>query len=135
MSVVSTADVSVRAARQATVVVAVGVACALHIGKLPVAIPPLQAALGLSLVQAGFLLSLVQLAGMSLGLSPWQGFRRISLPMARPALAAGVALALMETLNSWTEEMLRLEPSTLLKVMKLGAKVQSMIRGNPGEKS
>jgi DNA-binding transcriptional regulator GbsR (MarR family) len=45
------------------------------------------------------------------------------------------SLALMETLNSWTEEMLRLEPSTLLKVMKLGAKVQSMIRGNQGEKS
>jgi predicted MFS family arabinose efflux permease len=68
MSVVSTLDRPASAARQATVVVAVGVACALHIGKLPVAIPPLQAALGLSLVQAGFLLSLVQLAGMSLGL-------------------------------------------------------------------
>jgi MFS family permease len=68
MSVMSTADASVRAARQAAVVVAVGVACALHIGKLPVAIPPLQTALGLSLLQAGFLLSLVQLAGMALGL-------------------------------------------------------------------
>lgn len=68
MSVMSTADASVRAARQATVVVAVGVACALHIGKLPVAIPPLQTALGLGLLQAGFLLSLVQLAGMALGL-------------------------------------------------------------------
>ncbi len=40
-------------------------------------------------------------AGMSLGLSPWQGFRRISLPMARPAIAAGVALALMETLADY----------------------------------
>ncbi len=34
----------------------------------------------------------------SLGLSPWQGFLRVSLPMARPAIAGGVALALMETL-------------------------------------
>ena len=34
----------------------------------------------------------------SLGLTPWQGFLRVSLPMARPAIAAGVALALMETL-------------------------------------
>jgi predicted MFS family arabinose efflux permease len=49
-------------------VVAVGVSCALHVGKLPVAIPVLREALGLSLLQAGFLLSLVQLAGMTLGL-------------------------------------------------------------------
>lgn len=34
----------------------------------------------------------------SLGLTPWQGFVRVSLPMARPAIAGGVALALMETL-------------------------------------
>ncbi len=36
--------------------------------------------------------------GRSLGLGPWQSFFRISLPMARPAVAAGAALALMETL-------------------------------------
>jgi iron(III) transport system permease protein len=34
----------------------------------------------------------------SLGLTPWQGFVRVSLPLARPAIAGGVALALMETL-------------------------------------
>ena len=53
----------------AALVVAVGVTCALHVGKLPVAIPVLRESLGLSLVQAGFLLSLVQLAGMTLGLA------------------------------------------------------------------
>ncbi len=37
-------------------------------------------------------------SGRILGLNPWQVFFRISLPMARPAIAAGVALALMETL-------------------------------------
>lgn len=55
--------------RTAAIVFAVGVSCALHIGKLPVAIPVLREALQLSLVQAGFLLSLVQLAGMTLGLA------------------------------------------------------------------
>jgi iron(III) transport system permease protein len=40
-------------------------------------------------------------AARSLGLSPWQAFFRISLPLARPALAAGVALALMETLADY----------------------------------
>lgn len=62
-------DSSGPGARQlAALVVAVGVTCALHVGKLPVAIPVLRESLGLSLVQAGFLLSLVQLAGMTLGL-------------------------------------------------------------------
>ncbi|RJG10784.1 ABC transporter permease [Massilia cavernae] len=36
--------------------------------------------------------------GRSLGLGPWENFFRISLPLARPAIAAGAALALMETL-------------------------------------
>lgn len=36
--------------------------------------------------------------GRVLGLSSWASFFRISLPMARPAIAAGVALALMEAL-------------------------------------
>jgi iron(III) transport system permease protein len=39
--------------------------------------------------------------GRSLGLGPWKVFFRISLPLARPALAAGVALALMETLADY----------------------------------
>jgi MFS family permease len=51
----------------AHVVVLAGVCAALHVGKLAPAIAALQAALGLTLVQAGFLLSLVQAAGMSVG--------------------------------------------------------------------
>jgi len=36
--------------------------------------------------------------GRTLGRSPWRAFLEISLPLARPAIAGGVALALMETL-------------------------------------
>lgn len=52
----------------ALLVVLGGVSAALHVGKLPPALPVLEQALGVTLVQAGFLLSLVQLAGMILGL-------------------------------------------------------------------
>ena len=51
----------------ALVVILSGVVAALHIGKLPPAIPVLQSELGVTLVQAGFLLSMVQLAGMLVG--------------------------------------------------------------------
>jgi CP family cyanate transporter-like MFS transporter len=51
----------------AFVVILSGVVAALHIGKLPPAIPVLQSQMGVTLVQAGFLLSMVQLAGMLVG--------------------------------------------------------------------
>lgn len=57
-----------KATHSAGLVIAAGVVAALHVGKLPPAVPILQQALGVSLLQAGFLLSLVQLAGMLLGL-------------------------------------------------------------------
>lgn len=57
-----------KAMHSAGLVIAAGVVAALHVGKLPPAVPILQQALGVSLLQAGFLLSLVQLAGMILGL-------------------------------------------------------------------
>ncbi|WXL25440.1 iron ABC transporter permease [Ectopseudomonas mendocina] len=37
-------------------------------------------------------------AARVLGLSPWRAFWRVALPMARPAIGAGLALAMMETL-------------------------------------
>jgi CP family cyanate transporter-like MFS transporter len=52
----------------ALLVVLAGVCAALHVGKLAPAIPVLREGLGISLVQAGFLLSAVQIAGMSTGL-------------------------------------------------------------------
>ncbi len=50
-------------------IVFAGVCAALHVGKLPPALPVLQDVLGISLVQAGFLLSAVQMASMTLGLA------------------------------------------------------------------
>jgi len=40
-------------------------------------------------------------AARSLGSTPWDAFRRVALPLARPALAAGAALAVMETLADY----------------------------------
>jgi MFS family permease len=52
----------------AWIVILSGVVAALHVGKLPPALPFLKDALGVTLIQAGFLLSMVQFAGMTLGL-------------------------------------------------------------------
>lgn len=40
-------------------------------------------------------------AARTLGMGPWRAFFAVSLPLARPAIAAGVALALMETLADY----------------------------------
>lgn len=82
----------------AVVVIAAGVCAALHVGKLAPALPVLRDALRVSLVQAGFLLSLVQLAGMLLGLlvglwADGAGLRRsllIGLLLLALASAGGV---------------------------------------------
>ncbi len=38
-------------------------------------------------------------ASRSLGVGPWQAFRRVALPIALPAIGAGVALSAMEVVN------------------------------------
>ena len=40
-------------------------------------------------------------AARTLGMGPWPAFFKVSLPLARPAIVAGVALALMETLADY----------------------------------
>ncbi|MGC4365273.1 CynX/NimT family MFS transporter [Hydrogenophaga sp. R2] len=52
----------------ATLVLVSGLVAALHIGKMPPSLPVLAEGLGVTLLQAGFLLSVVQLAGMLGGL-------------------------------------------------------------------
>ena len=39
-------------------------------------------------------------------------------------------LALMDSLGTWGEEMLRLDPAVLMKIMKLGAKIQKLLRSD-----
>jgi len=41
------------------------------------------------------------LAARTLGQTPWQAFRRVCLPIARPAIAGGVALTVMETIADY----------------------------------
>jgi len=89
----------------AWIVILAGVCAALHIGKLPPAITTLQQALGMSLVQAGFLLSLVQLAGMCTGvafgtLADGLGHRR-SLLLGLCVLALASATGGTATSTAW----------------------------------
>jgi MFS family permease len=83
----------------AFVVMLAGVCAALHVGKLPPAIPALQAAFGLSLVQAGFLLSMVQVAGMTAGLA--FGALADGLGPRRSMLFGLVVLALASTAGAF----------------------------------
>lgn len=39
-------------------------------------------------------------------------------------------LTMLETMTAWSDEMLRLDTETLTKVLKLGAKIQKLIRGD-----
>jgi len=43
--------------------------------------------------------SRLQEASLSLGVGPWGSFRRVALPMALPAIGAGIALSAMEVVN------------------------------------
>ena len=81
--------------KRAWLVVAAGGVAALQVGKLPPALPALQAELGLTLVQSGFLLSMVQLAGLTLAvfmgmLSDRMGLKR---SMVRGLLLLALASA------------------------------------------
>jgi iron(III) transport system permease protein len=40
-------------------------------------------------------------ASRALGCNPWQGFGRVAVPLARPAIIGGATLAIMETLNDY----------------------------------
>ncbi|HWI84573.1 MFS transporter [Ramlibacter sp.] len=76
-----------------------GIAAALHVGKLPPALPALAQSLGVTLIQAGFLLSLVQLAGMTLGLAA--GLVADSLGLKRTMVAGLVLLSTAGVLGGW----------------------------------
>ena len=81
------------------VVILSGVCAALHVGKLPPALPVLRDALGITLLQSGFLLSLVQLAGMSLGLAV--GLSADGLGLRRSMLTGLSILSVASGLGGW----------------------------------
>jgi DNA-binding transcriptional regulator GbsR (MarR family) len=43
-------------------------------------------------------------------------------------------LQFMETVAGWTDEVLELEPATLIKIMNLGARIQKLLRGEPARR-
>lgn len=90
---------STRGGVAAWVVIGAGVAAALHVGKLSPALPVLGEALGVTLLQAGFLLSLVQLAGMTLGLLV--GLSADALGLKRSMISGLVLLTLASLLGGW----------------------------------
>ena len=77
------------AVRAALCLVLAGVCAALHIWKLPPALPALQEQFQLDLVESGFLLSIVQLGGMTLGLLVGLIAERIGL---RRSMMTGLAI-------------------------------------------
>ena len=78
-----------------------GVVAALQIGKLPPALPELSQALGSSLMEAGCLLSLVQLAGMSLALAV--GLSADGFGLKRSMLSGLVILGVASAMGATSE--------------------------------
>lgn len=76
-----------------------GVVAALHVGKLPTALPVLRDTLGVTWVQAGFLLSLVQMAGMLLGIVT--GVAADSIGLKRTMVAGLTLLSAASLLGGW----------------------------------
>ena len=83
--------------KRAWLVVAAGGVAALQVGKLPPALPALQAELGLTLVQSGFLLSMVQLAGLTLAV--WMGLLADGMGLKRSMVRGLLLLALASGLG------------------------------------
>lgn len=75
----------------AILVVLSGVVAALHIGKMPVAIPALRESLNIGMVEAGFLLAAVQFAGMVAGVL--MGSATDSLGLKRSLIGGQLVLA------------------------------------------
>jgi MFS transporter, CP family, cyanate transporter len=95
------------------VVIVAGVVAALHVGKLPPALPVLREAMHLSLLEAGFLLSLVQLAGMTVGVLVGLGADGVG---PRRSILAGLAiLAFASGLGGFAREAWQLMPLRALE--------------------
>lgn len=85
----------------AFVVIVSGMVAALHVGKIPPAIPVLREALGLTLVEAGFLLSMVQMAGMLVGV--FVGVATDSIGRRRSLITGQSILAIASFCGIWAQ--------------------------------
>lgn len=85
----------------AWVVILGGVSAAMHVAKLPPALPVLQRELGISLVQGGFLLSLVQLGSMSLGVVA--GLTADGIGLRRSMVAGLTLLSVAGLAGAWAD--------------------------------
>ena len=85
----------------AWLVVAAGGVAALQVGKLPPALPALQAELGLTLVQSGFMLSMVQLAGLTLAV--FMGLLSDAMGLKRSMVRGLLLLAFSSGLGALAE--------------------------------
>ena len=86
----------------AFIVIIAGMVAALHIGKIPPAIPVLRDALGVSLVEAGFLLSMVQMAGMLGGV--FIGLAADGFGLRRSMLLGQLVLASASLTGAWATQ-------------------------------
>ena len=86
----------------AFIVIIAGMVAALHIGKIPPAIPVLRDALGVSLVEAGFLLSMVQMAGMLGGV--FIGLAADGFGLRRSMLLGQLVLASARLTGAWATQ-------------------------------
>lgn len=127
--------------RTAWLVVFAGGVAALQVGKLPPALPALQAELGLTLLQSGFLLSMVQLAGMSLAvfMGLWADGMGLKRSMVRGlcllALASGLggfatsvtALLLLRAIEGLGFLLVALPAPALIRRLVLPAQLPGML--------
>lgn len=88
------------------VIIAAGIGAALHIGKLPPALPELAQTLDLDLLASSFLLSMIMLAGLTLGL--FMGATADTLGPRRALLAGLLMLSLSSFLGGFAQSPLQL---------------------------
>lgn len=86
----------------AYIVILSGIVAALHLGKVAPAIPVLTSELGISLVQAGFLLSLIQLAGMLTGV--FVGIASDKAGLLRSIIIGQLTLCVASIAAMWADQ-------------------------------
>ena len=85
--------------RQVPFAVAGGVAVGMNVGKVPLALPTLRSELGLSLVQAGWVSSMLTTLAASASYIAVPAAMRIAVPEANPAISLAGSLGVTFPFN------------------------------------